>query len=69
MTAPEHQEDPVATLSRWEESGAVWRVVARTGDTVTVALYQCDGGQEVHRVSSPDLRLRAFLAGRSSSDQ
>ena len=38
-------EDPVAVLSRWEAAGAVWRVVGRDGDTLTVALCQCDGAR------------------------
>ena len=39
---PDH--GPVAVLRRWEEAGAVWRVVARGRSGVTVALFQCDGG-------------------------
>ena len=61
-------EDPVAVLSRWEAAGAVWRVVAREGDAVTVALYQCDGGAEVGRLTSADPRLAGYLAGRTRSD-
>jgi hypothetical protein len=53
-------EDPVAVLARWEAAGAVWRVVARRGDAMTVALCQCDGGEEVGRLTStdPDLVLQ-----------
>jgi hypothetical protein len=57
-------EDPIAVLSRWEAAGAVWRVVARDGDAVTIALCQCDGGEEVGRLTSTDPRL----AGRARSD-
>ena len=60
--------DPVAELRRWQDAGALWRVVARHGDTVTIALCQCDGGDEVGRLTSTDPRLVAFLAGRSSSE-
>ena len=60
-------DDPVAVLSRWEAAGALWRVVARRGDAVTVALCQCDGGEEVGRITSTDPRLARFLAGRPSS--
>lgn len=61
-------EDPVAVLSRWEAAGAVWRVVARDGDAVTIALCQCDGGEEVGRLTSTDPRLGGYLAGRTRSD-
>ena len=56
-------------LQRWVDAGAVWRVLARTGDTFTVGLYQGDGGEEVDRISSADPRLPQFLAGRSSSEE
>jgi len=60
-------EDPVAVLTRWEAAGAVWRVVARRGDAVTVALCQCDGGEEVGRLTSTDPGLADYLAGRDSN--
>jgi hypothetical protein len=59
-------DDPVAVLQRWADAGAVWRVVDRR-DTVTVALYRCDGGEEVDRISSADPHLLRFLADRTSS--
>jgi len=61
-------EDPIAVLSRWEAAGAVWRVVARDGNAVTIALCQCDGGEEVGRLTSTDPRLDGYLAGRTRSD-
>jgi hypothetical protein len=60
--------DPVAVLVRWQEAGAGWRVIARHGDTVTVGLCRCDGGEEVDRFTSGDRRLLDFLAGRTSSE-
>ena len=65
VTAP---DDPVAVLQRWEDAGAVWRVVDRRRDSVTVALHQCDGGEEVDRISSNDPDLLRFLADRTSSE-
>ena len=62
-------DDPVDVLARWEAAGAVWRVVAEDGDAVTVALCQCDGGEEVGRVTSADPALVRYLAGRSRSDE
>jgi len=53
--------DYVAELTRWQESGATWQVVARTRRGVTVALMRCDGGEEVDRFTSSDPRLLAFV--------
>ncbi|BBX71220.1 hypothetical protein [Mycolicibacterium psychrotolerans] len=60
--------DRVAELQRWEDAGAVWRVLARSDDSVTVALLRCDGGEEAARFTSGDARLLAFLAERDSSE-
>nr|WP_236567801.1 MULTISPECIES: hypothetical protein [unclassified Nocardiopsis] len=57
----EARQDPVAVLRRWEEHGAVWRVVERSPGRVTVALCRCDGGEEVERLVSGDPRLLAFV--------
>lgn len=56
--------DFVEELTRWTDSGAMWRVVADTDRGVTVALLRCDGGEEVDRFTSNDPRLRDFVAGR-----
>jgi hypothetical protein len=66
VSAPE--DDPVDVLQRWADVGAVWRVLGHGADGVTVGLYQCDGGEEVDRISSTDPRLLRFLEGRSSSE-
>jgi hypothetical protein len=58
--------DLVETLLRWEESGAVWQVVARTPARVTIALLRCDGGEEVERLSTGDPATLAFVAGREA---
>ena len=62
-------DDPAAVLQRWADAGAVWRVIDRRRDTVTVALYRCDGGEEVDRISSADPHLLRFLAGRADSEE
>ena len=62
-------DDPVAVLQRWADAGAVWRVIGRHDAGVTVGLYQCDGGEEVDRISSTDPRLLHYLAGRTSSEE
>jgi hypothetical protein len=60
--------DPLATLLRWQHAGAVWRVIARDGDSVTVSLCQCDGGAEAGRLTSTDPRLLRYLSTRRSSE-
>jgi hypothetical protein len=46
--------DALARLRRWEESGATWRVLVRTPDSVEIALLTCDAGEEVDRLRSTD---------------
>ncbi|MEU3011795.1 hypothetical protein [Nocardia asteroides] len=60
--------DPVETLRRWQDSGAVWRVLARRAGAVTVGLFECTGGQEVDRFTSTDPALLRFLGDRSTSE-
>jgi hypothetical protein len=61
-------DDPVATLRRWTDSGGVWRVAGRRPGSVTVALYQCTGGEEVDRLVSADPALIRYLGDRTSSE-
>jgi hypothetical protein len=59
--------DFVAELRRWEESGAGWRVAARTKRSVTITLVRCDGGEEVDRFTSDDAKVLEFVAARQQS--
>ena len=59
--------DRTAELQRWEDSGAVWEVIARSADSVTVGLLRCDGGEEVDRFTSDDPRLLEFIGDRRGS--
>jgi hypothetical protein len=59
--------DRAAEVRRWQDSGAVWEVLARSGGSVTIGLLRCDGGEEVDRFSSDDPRLLAFIGDRWSS--
>jgi hypothetical protein len=59
--------DRVEELQRWQDSGAVWMVVSRTPDRVTVALLRCDGGEEVDRFASSDPDLLRFIGDRNDS--
>lgn len=62
------QPDPISTLTRWTESGAMWRVVSRRPGALTVGLFRCDGGEEVERITSSSPELIAFVGNRSSSE-
>ena len=61
-------ESPVARLRRWEDSGAAWRVLARSPESVLVALLTCDAGEEVDRLHSTDPALRDYVRDRWRSD-
>ena len=60
--------DLVADLQRWQDSGAVWRVVSRTRRAVTIGLLRCDGGEEVDRFTTDDPRVLEFIGDRLRSD-
>ncbi|MFF0488513.1 hypothetical protein ACFYTQ_05760 [Nocardia sp. NPDC004068] len=66
MTDPD--STAVAALRRWEDSGAIWRVLGSRGGTLTIGLYQCTGGEEVDRIVSDDPALARFVGGRTASD-
>jgi hypothetical protein len=61
--------DRAAELQRWQDSGAVWEVLGRSGGSVTIGLLRCDGGEEVDRFTSDDPRLLAFIGDRRSSSE
>ena len=61
--------DRVAELQRWEDSGAIWSVVSRKHDRVTVVLLRCDGGEEVDRFTSDDPQLLDWIGQRFSSTE
>jgi hypothetical protein len=62
-------DDPVEQLRRWEDSGAVWRVIVRTESDVVIALLTCTAGEEVGRLRSSDPDLMRFVGTRISSEQ
>lgn len=53
--------DDLDTILRWEQFGAVWEVVHRAPDQVTLSLRRCDGGEEVSRLVSTDPALLAHV--------
>lgn len=64
----DHEPDAVGVLRRWEASGAVWEVLGKAGDELTVALLTCDAGEEMGRLRSADPALRAYVGSRRRSD-
>ncbi len=62
--ASAQDRDYVAELERWQDAGAIWELVARTSQGVTIALLRCDGGEEVDRFTSDDERLLEFVRHR-----
>jgi hypothetical protein len=61
--------NPVEVLQRWQDSGAVWRVVSRSGSAIVVALLTCSAGEEVDRITSTDPEVLAFVGRRVSSEE
>ena len=61
-------DELIQALLRWQESGAVWRVLQRQPTRATVALLRCDAGEEVERLTSDDPVWLDYLHGRHSSD-
>lgn len=58
----------VEKLLRWESSGAIWQVVARSKDAATIGLMTCTGGEEVDRLVTDDPAVLEFIGDRTSSD-
>ncbi|BCI52374.1 hypothetical protein NIIDNTM18_16520 [Mycolicibacterium litorale] len=63
------ERDRVEELMRWQDSGAVWTVVSRTPERVTIALLRCDGGEEVDRFTSADPEVLRFVGDRTDSTE
>ncbi|HEY5186972.1 MAG TPA: hypothetical protein VIM19_19205 [Actinomycetes bacterium] len=59
---------PVEVLRRWEDTGAVWRLLSRRGDLVEIALLTCSAGEEVGRLVSADPDLLAFVGTRTGNE-
>jgi hypothetical protein len=59
--------DALARLRRWEESGATWRVLVRTPDSVEIALLSCDAGEEMDRLRTGDPAVLHHVGARAES--
>ena len=57
-------DDPVEVLTRWEDSGAVYRVESLTDDRAVVMLCTCTG-EPVERLESADENLLRYLRERA----
>lgn len=62
-------ESPAEVLRRWEDSGARWRLLARDGDMLDIALLTCAGGEQAARLSSDDPALAAFVGTRTGNGE
>jgi hypothetical protein len=58
----------VEVLWRWERSGAVWRVLGRSAESLSVGLFTCDGGELVDRLSTSDPAVLEYVGDRESSE-
>jgi hypothetical protein len=63
------EDNVIASLVRWTDSGAMWRVTSRTATAVTISMCTCDGGEVVQRLHSTDPAVLAWLGDRISSEQ
>lgn len=63
MQQPGSASEDLLRLTRWEDAGGTWEVLALRDGRVTIALCRCDGGEEADRFTSADPALIAHLRG------
>ncbi|MEU8610924.1 hypothetical protein AB0C29_23335 [Actinoplanes sp. NPDC048791] len=56
-------------LRRWEESGATWRVLVRTPESVELALLSCDAGEEMDRLRTTDPAVLDHVDAREQDEE
>jgi hypothetical protein len=66
MSTPDG-DDPLQALRRWEDSGAIWRVVQRSADSVEIVLLTCTAREEMGRITTSDPRVLEFVGERSGN--
>lgn len=59
----------VRLLRRWEDSGAIWRVMSRSAGRIEISLLTCDAGEEMDRLTSSDPELLDYVGTRDGSDE
>ena len=62
------KETPIDVLTRWEDSGAVWRAVHVSDAKAIVDLCTCTG-EPVDRIESSDPALIRLLRERPTSEE
>ena len=67
-TVPQRATSALSDLLRWQDSGGLWRVVARTPGGLEIALLTCSGGEEMARLVTRDREVLEFVGGRWSSE-
>jgi hypothetical protein len=55
-------------LRRWEDSGATWRVLVRTPESVEIALLSCDAGEEMDRLRTADPAVLDHVDARQQQE-
>lgn len=69
MNAPTRESgggsEDLVRLTRWEQSGGEWAVLAWRPGRVTIALLRCDGGEEMDRFTSADPAVLAHVGSRA----
>ena len=66
--ATQPDADLGAVLERWESFGGRWRVLVRSGESVTIALLSCDSGEQMGRVTGSSDDLAGYVSRGSRSD-
>lgn len=58
----------VEVLTRWEDSGGLWKVLSSGDDWINFGLFSCDSSEQMSAVSGPRTTvLHGYLGGRTSS--
>ena len=57
----------LADLLRWQDSGGLWRVDARTPAGLEITLLSCSGSEQMGRLITDDPQVLAFVGQRWSS--
>jgi hypothetical protein len=60
-------EPPITTLTRWEESGGIWRTTFISKTEAIVAMCTCYG-ERVDELRSNDPELLRYVVNRPRSD-
>ena len=58
---------PIEILERWEDHGAIWRVMALGPEHVSIDLCACTG-EPVDRLDSSDPELLEYVRARGAGD-